>query len=76
MTLTNRYDRLSALLIGTAHVRYGRGILDPLSADTGISRMTLSRRLESPEKFTLEELHTVANALKIPGERIREVMPF
>ena len=44
----SKYEDLLALLSGYAHTRYGRGILDGWSADSGISKSTLSRRLRRP----------------------------
>lgn len=74
--MTNPYDRLIGLLIGRAHVRYGRGIIEPWSAASGVSTSTLARRLQKPEKMTLEELHKLARPLGISSMEIREALPI
>lgn len=70
------YTRLTALLIGHAHIRYGRGILDEWSAECGIGRSTLSRRMRHPEDISLGELRQMVRPLGIRDEELRRVLPL
>ena len=72
----NRYDALVALLTGHAHARYGRGILDGWSAECGISKSTLSRRIRRPQDISLGELVQMARPLEIDAETLGTAMPL
>lgn len=72
----SKYEDLLALLSGYAHTRYGRGILDGWSADSGISKSTLSRRLRRPQDISLGELNSMARPLGIDAEELRAALPL
>ena len=72
----SKYEKLVALLNGYAHARYGRGILDGWSADSGISKSTLSRRLRRPQDISLGELNQMARPLGIDADDIRAALPL
>ena len=40
----------------------------------GMSRATIFRRIREPETFTLEELHRIVRALRIPKDEISDII--
>lgn len=72
----NRYAALSALLIGSAHIKYKREIFNRWAADCGISAQILRRRIADPETIALGELRQMASAVDVDPSRIIEVLPL
>lgn len=70
----NPYDKLTALIAGAKAVQHMT--MDDVSASTGISRSRLFDRKNSPQDYTLNELGSIARALRISREQLLEAMPW
>lgn len=72
----NRYAQLSALLVGSAHIKYQHEVFDRWAADSGISSGVLRRRIQKPETIELGELRRMAEAVEVAPDQLIAVLPL
>lgn len=72
----NPYRNLSALLLGSARVKWNGETFERWAAATGISDSTLRRRIQRPETIELGELRRMAAAAEVEPEQLIAALPL